>query len=305
VSGLLSIVIPSSEDRWLAQTINDVFAKAAGAVEVIAVINGYTPTQPLLDRDGLRYLYLPRASMRGALNAARPFVAGDWVMKSDEHCLYAPGFDEVLKQDCDQDWLLIPRRYSLDPENWCIENNPKGPRDYHYLSSCVWSIRERDDYSLNGLEWPDRTRARMVGYDIDETMSWQGSFYFMSRRHYEFLGPLREDLFGSFASEPQEIGLKTQLSGGKVCVSKKTYGAHLHKGKKYGRGYRPNKTEIVAGHEASAHHWMTHPKMREFIEHWWPCPTWPADTLERWDYYFPKGASLEELKRRALAKETA
>jgi hypothetical protein len=313
VSGLLSVVIPSSEDRWLAQTINDVFDKAAGPVEVIAVLNNYSPTRPLPERPGLTYLHEPRQSMRAALNAARSYVRGEFVAKSDEHCLFSPGFDEVLKADCPDNALIIPRRYSLDPENWKIEENGKGPRDQHYLSSPIWSIREKSDYSMHGLEWPRRTRERLkqpgalVEDSVEETMSWQGSFYLMQRSHYERLGPLQEELWGSFAAEPQELGLKTQLGGGQLLVSKKCYYAHLHKGKKYGRGYRPNKAEISSHHEFNAWYWMTDQwpgqcmSFLSFLSRWRPIPTWPDDVLNRWEEYVPKGADLATLKARALA----
>jgi hypothetical protein len=231
----------------------------------------------------------------------RDAVQGDWYMKCDEHCGFAPGFDEVVKADCPDRALLIPRRYSWDAENWCIENNPKGPRDYHYLTSPVWSLRERHDYSIQGMEWPERTRARLSGYDVDETMSLQGSCYVMTRAHYERLGPLQEAGYGTFAQEPQELGLKTQLAGGVMLTTKRTWYGHLHKGSRYGRGYRPNRQEIAAGHEYSAWYWMSQPGMKEFIAKWWPVPTWPADTLENWERYFPAGATLEQLKAAALS----
>ncbi len=306
----LSVVIPSSEDRWLAQTISSIFDNAAGDVEVIAVINGYTPTRPLPERPNLIYLDLPQPSMRAAINVGMARADGEWLMKTDEHCLFSPGFDETLERECADNWLLIPRRYSLDAEHWAIENNPKGPRDYHYLSCPVWSIRERDDYSMHGMEWPDRTRARLGNqrFEVDETMSWQGSCYFMARRHWERIGPLQEQHWGGFAGEPQELGLKTQLGGGRICVTKHAWYAHLHKGSRYGRGYRPDHAEIARGHEYNAWYWMTDQwperahDMRWLIEKWWPVPTWPDNTLEHWDRYFPKGATLEQLKAAALAK---
>lgn len=304
-SGLLSVVIPSADPRFLRQTVDGLFANAAGPVEVIVSCDGYTPDLP--ERKGLTVLTHPRLGMRGALNAARSHVRGDYVMKTDEHCLFAPGYDEVVKADCPDRALLIPRRYSLDAENWCVENNPKGPRDYHYLTSPVWSIRERHDYSIQGMEWPERTRARLHGHDVDETLSLQGSCYVMTRAHYERLGPLSEVGYGSFAQEPQELGLKTQLGGGVMLTTKRTWYAHLHKGKKYGRGYRPDRAEIASGHEYSAWYWLTDQwaeramDFKDFIARWLPLPGWPADTLERWDYYFPKGATLEQLKAVARA----
>ena len=312
-NNLLTVCIPSADPRFLARTVDGLFENAAGEVEVIVSADGYEPD--LRPRQGLTVLRHKRMGMRATLNAARPHVRGGWYMKTDEHCLFAPGYDEILKADCGPRDVIIPRRYSLDAENWCIERNPKGPRDAHYLSSPVWSIRERHDYSINGLEWAQRTRAlakNWQGYDgplaedaVDETMSWQGSFYMMSRDQWEFIGPLEEKGWGSFASEPQVVGLMTQLSGGRLLLSKRCYYAHLYKGKRYGRGYRPNNDEIKAGHEFNAWYWMTDQwagrsrNMRDFIEQWWPVPDWPADTLERWDYYFPQGATLEQLKERA------
>jgi len=299
----LSVVVPSADPRFLRQTVDGLFANAAGEVEVIVSCDGHD--HDLAPRPGLVVLYHPRAGMRATLNAARRHVTGDWMMKTDEHCLFAPGYDEVLKADCPDYAMLIPRRYSLDAERWAIEDNPKGPRDYHFLSSPVWSIRDKDDYSIQGLEWPARSRERSVGYDVDDTMSLQGSCYVMTRAHYERLGPLSEVGYGTFAQEPQELGLKTQLGGGEMLTTKRTWYAHLHKGKRYGRGYRPDKAEIARGHEYSAWYWVTNQwagrqyDFRAFIEKWWPIPTWPADTLERWDHYFAAGATLDQLKAAA------
>ena len=173
------------------------------------------------------------------------------------------------------------------------------------LTSPVWSIRERHDYSIQGMEWPERTRARLHGHDVDETMSLQGSCYVMTRAHYERLGPLQEQGYGTFAQEPQELGLKTQLGGGVMLTTKRTWYAHLHKGKKYGRGYRPDRAEIASGHEYSAWFLMTDQwagrKMnkRDFITKWNP-PGWPDDVEKWWEDYFPPGATLAELKARAL-----
>ena len=305
MNDILSIIIPSADPRFLPRMIPDLLEKSSGPVEIIVSLDGVDAELPNDPRVIL--VRHARLGMRGALNAARPYVRGDWIMKTDEHCLFAEGFDAQLQMDY-SGGLLIPRRYSLDAEAWAIEDNPKGPRDYHYLSCPVWSIREREDYSMHGIEWPARTAERRRGYDVDETMSWQGSCYFMSRDHYEWLGPMVEENWGTFAGEPQEIGLKTQLSGERIMVTKNTWYAHLHKGKKYGRGYRPNKTEISAGHEYNAWYWMTDQwpgakvKMRDFIARWMPVPTWPADVIENWDWYFPANATLAELKARALER---
>ena len=43
----VSVVIPSRGEQFLAPTVKDVLAKAAGNIEVIAVLDGYWPPTPL------------------------------------------------------------------------------------------------------------------------------------------------------------------------------------------------------------------------------------------------------------------
>jgi glycosyltransferase involved in cell wall biosynthesis len=306
---LLSVLVPSRTERFLTQTVNDVLAKASGPIEVVVALDGYWPDPPLPDRKNLRIVHLGRAQgMRACLNAAAAVARGEFVMKTDAHCLFAPGFDEVLKAECDDDWIVIPRRYSLDAENWKILETGKSPVDYHYLSSPQWSIKYRDDYSMHGLEFRERARERKdnPAYDVDETMSFQGSCYFMTRRHLDRLGPLEEGGYGTFAQEPQERGNKTWLGGGRVMTNKKTWYAHLYKGKQYGRMYTQDKPEIAAGHEWSARYWMQNQwpdrihDLAWLIDRFWPVPDWPADILENWEKYVPDGADLDELKAAAL-----
>jgi hypothetical protein len=203
-------------------------------------------------------------------------------MKCDAHCMFAQGYDETLKADCDGDWIVIPARFSLDAENWQIEQNRKPRRDYHYL--CYPDPNKGHDVGMHGVEWWDRGKQRSdPAYDIDDNMSFQGSCWFMPRRHWDWLGGMSEVGYGTFSQEPQEIGNKTWLGGGAIKVNKKVWYAHLHKGKRYGRMYPANMSEIVAAHGWSARHWMNNEepnmihKMDWLIEKFWPVPGWPED----------------------------
>lgn len=289
---LVSIVVPSRNERFLGKTVDDLLTKARGNVEVIAICDGYDPDPPLPEDARLRVVRFGAArGMRACINAGAAIARGGYLMKCDAHCMFAEGFDEVLKEDYAEDnWVLIPRRWSLDPENWAIEENGKGPRDYHYLSCPEWSIRERDDYSMHGLEWPERTKARQgrPEYDVDETMSWQGSMWFMSRSHWRRLGDgMSEDGYGTFSQEPQQIGLATQLGGGAIMVTKHTWYAHLHKGKRYGRGYHQDGGEIGRGHDYSARYWMSNAwpdrvhNIEWLVDRFWPVPTWDQSWIDQ------------------------
>ena len=131
----VSVIIPSRNERFLPETVEDIFKKAAGDIEVVVTMDGYRHDPPLRERPNLRVVVhgTPRG-MRASINSAASVATGDFLMKVDAHCMFAEGFDEVLKADCDQDWIVIPSRHSLDAENWCILFTGKARVDYHFLS---------------------------------------------------------------------------------------------------------------------------------------------------------------------------
>lgn len=303
----VSVIIPSGQEQFLAQTVADLFRTASDQIEVIVALDGApltAPVPPLVEHPNLHVLQFgTRRGMRACLNAAAQVASAPWLMKTDAHCKFVEGWD-AMRTDCADNWVMIPRRYSLDAENWAIEQNGKGPRDYHYLSSPIWSIRERDDYSMHGLEWPQRTRERKdkPEYLIDEVMAWQGSCWFMSRAHWDRLGGLDETTYGTFAQEPQEIGNKTWLGpwDGRLMVNKAVWYAHLHKGKRYPhlwRMYQVTREEIAKGHVWSAGFWMNNKWEQRAHDLAWlidrfggggpgGVPTWDADwqvQLERYN----------------------
>ncbi len=288
----VSILIPSRNERFLSETVADLQRHATGDYEIVVVLDGYWPSPMLPDHPRLKVIHFGGVrGMRAAINAAASVATGAYLMKCDAHCSFQEGFDEVLAGECDQDWIVIPRRDRLDAEAWGLQETGKPPIDYHYLSC---PITNEEGYSMHGADWRERTRARSdPAYDLDETMSFQGSCWFMARRHWDRLGgmgggiPPGEEGYGTFTQEPQEIGNKTWLSGGRVMVNKRTTYLHLHKGKQYGRGYSQDRAEVKAGHLWSARYWM-HNQWPErvhdlewLVDRFWPVPTWPEDWRER------------------------
>lgn len=281
----VSVLIPARKERFLPQTINDLLTKAAGDVEVIAVLDGDWPDPPLDDDPRLKLIHFGQVrGMRAAINAAASLSTGKYLMKCDAHCMFAPGYDQILSADCDDNWMVIPARYSLDPIKWDIDNNGKPRRDYHYL--CYPDPNKDHDGGMHGVEWWERGKQRLdPKYDIDDNMSFQGSCWFMHRTWFhDFLGGMSEVGYGTFTQEPQEIGLKTWLGGGAIKVNKKVWYAHLHKGKTFHvPGSRASNQEIVAGHNYSAHYWMNNlwdkrvHDIEWLIDKFWPVPTWPPD----------------------------
>lgn len=292
---LLSIVIPTRRERFLQKTINDIFSKAKGEIELIISLDGYWPDPPLTDRKNQVILHRGEQSgMRVGINTALSIAKGDYFMKIDGHCMLDEGFDEKLKADCDDNWLIVPRRYSLEPEEWVIKKD-KAPVDYHYLSYpyMVGSEKINSPLGMHGNVWGQRARERSEIL-IDDEMSSQGSCWFTTRKHWErILNPMDILHYGTFRQEFQELGNKTWLSGGRVAINKKTWYAHLHKGKTYGYGYgftndrwdRWSK-ESELGRLFCIDFWMNNLwKERKYdfewlIDKFWPVPGWPENWKE-------------------------
>lgn len=279
---MLSVIIPSRNEQFLPQTVRDVLTQARGDIECIVVLDGYWPDPPLPLDPRLIQLHKGVAEgMRPAINDAVQVARGSHLMKLDAHCKLDEGYDVKLAADIEDNWIVIPRRYPLDAEKWEIQNNSKPPIDAHYLSYPFERIGD-SSCGLHGTRWNARAAAR-IDVLIDDEMSSQGSCWFMSRKHWNRLGPMEPKKYGNFIAEFQELGMKTWLGGGEVKVNKKTFLCHLHKGKQYGRGYFISKGEQQNGADFATRYWMLDQwedrvhDMKWLIEKFSPVPSWPKD----------------------------
>jgi hypothetical protein len=280
----VSIIIPSRNEIFLNATVKDLLAKAEGDIEIIAILDGYWPRPPLPTDKRIKQLHFGDAQgMRPGINAAVQVATGEYLLKCDAHTMWDQGYDRKLIEDYREgNWILTPRRYPLDAEKWAIETgNPKYPIDYEFLS---YGLERPEDPTcgFHGTAWTKRREERKH-LMLDKDMSSQGSAWFMARKHFDRIGPLRIDLFGSFYGESQEIGLVTQLQGGAMMRTKHTWYAHLRKGKKWGRGYAlgPNGHRRGAGlmvRMCMLDEWPNQVRtLQSLVEEFWPVPTWPED----------------------------
>lgn len=266
-TGMISIIIPARNEPYLNKTILDLLEKATGKIEIIAVLDGYWPDE-VLDDARLHYIHFsePRG-MRNAINMGVELAQGEYILKTDAHCLFDEGFDTKLKADCLDNFVVVPRRSRLDPETWALIVDGRPPVDYEYIDSA----------DLHGVRWEERARLR---HDImiDDIISAQGSCYFMKKDYYKELELLDEESYGTFFLEFQEIAFKAWLSGGRVVVNKNTWYAHWHKTK--GRGYSLSSEErekalsfIANWRDGTAWRKQTLP-FQSMIDRFMPMPTW-------------------------------
>lgn len=286
---MLSIIIPSRNEIFLQRTIQDIFEHAEGDIEVIAILDGYWPVPQLQDDPRLKLIHFGQAKgMRNGINAGVAIAKGEYVMKIDAHCMLDQGFDKKILAEYEsgelsQQTITIPRRKRLDAEKWEVQDVGKPDVDYEFITNPV-----ADD--MHGAIWTQRALDR-ADVLIDDCPTFQGSCWIMPREYFYELELMDEEKYGMFYNEAQELSFKAWLSGGRVVTNKKTWYAHLHKGKKYGRGYSIGQGQRPIASEAmkswvrnEGWHKQTLP-FSHFVDVLFPnMPGWEGDWKEQLGY---------------------
>lgn len=290
----VSFIIPSRNESHevtpsvtvLQRTIQDIYEKATGNFEVIVGFDG-PPYQKLPSHKNLKIFRSPEIiGLKAMINKLSKMATGKYIYKTDSHCMFGKGFDEILQADMEDNWVVTPRFYVLDAEKWQWQDERF--YDYFYLS-CPFTDKRGFRFKAGG-HWPQKTKEKL-DILIDETPQIHGSGWFVNRKHFlnNIGGFPTTDPLGH-AQEPPYLGLKTWLGpwGGKVMVNKKTWYAHMHKGEQRSRGYLMTKQQDKYSSDISVNFWMknmweqrTH-DIDWFIEKFMPMPTWP----ENWKEYY-------------------
>lgn len=310
----VSVIIPAREEIYLQETIDNLLDNSRGDIEIIAVLDGYWPEPPIKQDKRVVVVHRARLGMRDAINSGVSIANGEYVMKVDAHCAFSKAFDIELQKNCDDDWIVIPRRYSLDSETWTYSRHKNRPFvDYEYLLYPLNKKVMRKRMGIHALVWDERILNRCDRI-LDENMTFQGSCWFMKRDHFvNRIGYMSEEGYGTFVSEAQELGLKTQLMGGKIMTNKKVWYAHLWKGdpyrkrfkELYNRSYtRVSGTEAKDGSNFTIDYWLNN-RWKDakypfvwLLERFWPVPTWPTDIIENKAKYWNKDGEFIPLKEK-------
>lgn len=249
---MLSCIIPSYKDPYLAPTVAGLLASAGGQVEVIVVLDGYWTDTGISDDPRVRIVHLGKnVGMRGAINAGARIAKGKYIMKSDAHCLFSKLFDARLIKYSGSDWISVPRLYDLDVKTW--ERNDR-LREFQYI--------ERG--TLKGKWWPEYK----VEGDIVDLMTMQGSCWFMERAYFEQIGGLDDINYGGMGREAQELSLKAWTTGGRVVLNRKVWYAHWNKPAEFSIG-KPGKEKSIA----YAQKVWTEDKLKPLVDKFKP-PSW-------------------------------
>jgi len=213
----VSVIIPSYKDPLLIKTIESLLVNSelGDQLEIIAVLDGYWPSFTLIQDPRVKYVHLGKnVGMREAINTGVRASKGEFLIRMDEHQIVGKGYDRILTETCQSNWIVTPKRYFLDAEKWEVMDLP--PVDYMKLK-------------ISGGKFSGVTAS---GNDelIQESQAMQGSMWCMPRKWWdEVIGELQTEGYGPLIQDSHEMVFKTWRAGGKLMVNKNTWHAHKHR----------------------------------------------------------------------------
>ena len=115
----LSVIIPARNEKYLQKTIDSVLEAMEADTEIIVVLDGYWPYEPIPDDPHIHIIHHTEArGQRHGINEAARIAEGKYLMKLDAHCSVGQGFDRILINDWQPGWTMVPRMYNLDVNTW-------------------------------------------------------------------------------------------------------------------------------------------------------------------------------------------
>lgn len=297
----LSVLVPSRNEEFLKRTIDEVLTKRRGSTEVIAVLDGAWPVEPIPDHPDVTMIHhAVSIGQRAAQNEAARMSQAKFVMKLDAHCALDEGFDVKLMAECDYDWTVVPRLYNLHAFDWvcnsCSHRTYQGPqptqcqgcgRSAVFSRDIVWQPRwsrktdfMRFDKDLIFKYWGAYAERPEAQGDIADTMSLLGACFFMHRKRYWELDGADEGL-GSWGQQGVEVACKAALSGGRLVVNKNTWYSHLFRTQPgFGFPYPQSQSAVDRARERSRSVWLNNTWKKQvrplswLLEKFAPIPSW-------------------------------
>lgn len=318
----LSILIPARNERFLKNTIDDILLNMRGDTEIIAVLDGQLPVEPIPVHPRVHAIYHSESiGQRAAVNEAARVSTAKFIMKADAHCAFDEGFDVKLMEDCEKDWTVIPRMYNLHVFDWqcgkCGQRTYQGGKPAvceqcgqteNFEMVIVWKPRwnrrsdfMRFDNELHFQYWGEYGKRPDAQGEISDLLCFVGACFFMHRDRYWELDGL-DEAHGSWGQMGVEISCKSWLSGGRQVVNKKTWFAHLFRTQSgFGFPYHITSSQQEEARRYSRNLWQgnTWSKAKYPLE--WllnkfaPVPTWDNKTPRKGIVFYTDSRLNEEI----------
>ncbi len=303
----LSVVITARNEEFLQNTIDNVLENIRGETEIIVILDGYWPDEPIPQHERLTIIHHEESiGQRAAINEGVRLSEAKYMMKLDAHCTVDEGFDVKLMADCKHNWTVVPRMYNLHAFDW--ECKRCGQRIYQGVKpkkckKCGSQYSRKiivfkhktnptSDYMLFDSDlkfgyWREFKKKREAKGEITDLMSFIGACWFMEISRYWEIEGLDEG-HGSWGQVGTEMACKSWLSGGRLVVNKKTWFSHMFRtGHGFGFPYKISGRQTRHAKEYSKDMWrknkwnkQVHP-LSWLVEKFWPVPGWTDEEFEK------------------------
>lgn len=209
----LSVIIAARNEEFLPNTINDVLLNRRGKTCVIVICDGGWPVTPLPDHPDVTLVHVPESiGQRAAVNLGARLAKSPWIMKSDAHVSFAPGFDITLMRDSKPDWIVVPRLWNLHAFDWackgCNNRTYQGPIPdkcgacgaVEFEKALVWLPRDGQHWScatckqyFHSVEKPTvclkcnaSEEFANIGHKMTDSMRFDSELHFNYFRDFHF-----------------------------------------------------------------------------------------------------------------------
>lgn len=251
----LSVIIPSYKDPSLNKTIEDILKHSGlekNELEIIVVCDGYYWQNPI-DDSRVKILHLGKnRGMRDAINAGVTISKGEYLMRTDEHCSFSDGFAKEIIENMEDDWIVTPTRYELDPNSWKRMNIPP----VNFTKLVIQNVKDGVQ-KFTAVSWKERDEE-LKNIKIAATMGMQGSVWFMKKSWWDkVIKELQTEGYGQLIQDSTEMIFKTWKAGGKMMLNKNTWHAHRHRkfGRLHNNGTKENPANQDAGYKYAIDVW--------------------------------------------------
>ena len=251
----LSILIPARNEKYLQNTIDDIFKHAEGDTEVIVGLDGEKGDwiEKRHKHRKEKTIRLDKSiGQRAMTNKLAKVSEAKWIMKLDAHVSFKQGFDVAMMDKMEKDMVMTPMLLRLDVKNWQIIPKPF-TKKYYFNTKLIMEYGKAED-EIN--DW-----------GLVETMTLQGSCFMVERENW-WKWNLCDESWGSWGCQGIEVATKTWFNGGRVVTNTDTFYGHMFRGKgqvvKEIPYVRP-KSEVAHAYKSCKEH-LKNPKFKQLLK---------------------------------------
>lgn len=196
----LSILVPSRNEEWLAETLADLIKNKNDVTEIIVVIDGEEYPKELPTHKDLTIIKrFESRGQRASTNEAARIARGKYIMKTDAHTAWDKDFDLKIIQgfkDLGDDVTQVPIMRNLHVFDWRCAN---GHRRYQGPSGTCPICRAEEKKEVI---WYPKPNPESTSYRFDHTLHFQYMREWKKSEEYRAGAIVGFELFFDFLTVP-------------------------------------------------------------------------------------------------------